>query len=596
MISGAEMLHQRRMGAFDQQGQRAARLLAGRESGSIRARRPWRSARRRSRAQRLTTAPWTKPKRLKACRRCRRQDRRTSAHGRGAGASSVDSGRAGFDICDRPCHSDCMPANAAERLLQHYVDNAGALPWRSAAGRAAARSLSRVAERGDAAADDGRRRDAAISSDSSRAGRRSRRWPRRRTRRCCSEWAGLGYYARARNLIACARAGRGATAAFHATEAELRAAARASAPIPPPRSPRSPSAQTRAVVDTNVARVVARYHGIERPLDQARDEIRQLADAMTPADRAGDFAQAMMDLGATICRPKSAGLRGMPARSRLHRLRERHVRSLSRRPRQGGDARTATASPSGSSATAASGWSAARPRACSAAWPRCPDRNGPTSRSHVPALAHGRATSSPISRSTCIVVARAEPDGDGWWQPLDRLAEAGLPTLYRQGGRSGAANERKPCRLSHFSPALGSDRADHLRAEPAAIAELASRADARELVWSDGARPRRARQAALAARRGRASAVPRASTAKRRVSRICRTAMPPANAYAHFQLLACSTNERRRPSPRRSASPSGTAATGHCSVCGQRPSHPRRLVAHLPELRRRALSARPTRW
>ena len=58
------------------------------------------------------------------------------------------------------------------------------------------------------------------------------------------------------------------------------------------------------VVDGNVERVIARLHALDAPLPAARPRIRALADAMTPDEGAGDFAQAMMDLGATICTPR----------------------------------------------------------------------------------------------------------------------------------------------------------------------------------------------------------------------------------------------------------------------------------------------------
>ena len=112
-----EMLHQRRMRALDGQGQRAARLLALPGSGSIRASRPWRSARRRSRAQRLTTAPWTKPKRLKrdpgdVADEVARRARMAAARG-----IFLGFGTRGLRHRRRPCHSDSMPASAAKRLL-----------------------------------------------------------------------------------------------------------------------------------------------------------------------------------------------------------------------------------------------------------------------------------------------------------------------------------------------------------------------------------------------------------------------------------------------------------------------------------------------
>jgi A/G-specific adenine glycosylase len=119
-----------------------------------------------------------------------------------------------------------------------------------------------------------------------------------------SAWAGLGYYARARNLIACARAVAQAGGAFPDTEDTLRAlpgigryTAAAIAAI---------AFDRRAVViDANVERVVARLFAVEQTLPGARPAIERLADTITPAIRSGDFAQAMMDLGATICTPRS---------------------------------------------------------------------------------------------------------------------------------------------------------------------------------------------------------------------------------------------------------------------------------------------------
>ncbi|OZA91588.1 MAG: A/G-specific adenine glycosylase, partial [Erythrobacter sp. 34-65-8] len=115
-------------------------------------------------------------------------------------------------------------------------------------------------------------------------------------------WAGLGYYSRARNLVKAARAvaelGR-----FPDSEAALRAlpglgayTAAAVAAIA--------FGQRAVVVDANVERVVARLFAIDEPLPGARRPIRAAADTITPAERAGDFAQAMMDLGATICTPR----------------------------------------------------------------------------------------------------------------------------------------------------------------------------------------------------------------------------------------------------------------------------------------------------
>ena len=241
-----------------------------------------------------------------------------------------------------------------------------------------------------------------------------------------SEWAGLGYYARARNLIACARkvATRGG---FPRTEAELRklpglgdytAAALAAIAF----------GERATVVDTNVARVVARYWGIRRSIDQARGEIRKLAEEMTPSDRPGDYAQAMMDLGATICRPKrpdclacplASGCRAFasgspesfPAPKARHAKPHRHGIALwierddciwlVRRPAKG-----------------LLGGMAALP--------------GPEWTSEPPSGASLASVAHSFTHFTLDlhVAVAAEPEGDGWWHPFEKIEEAGLPTLY----------------------------------------------------------------------------------------------------------------------------------------------------------------------
>lgn len=119
------------------------------------------------------------------------------------------------------------------------------------------------------------------------------------------EWAGLGYYARARNLLKCARAvvdeHAGQFPADHAALLKLpgigpyTAAAISSIAFDLP----------HAVLDGNVERVMARLYDIHTPLPVAKPELMEKAAALTPANRPGDYAQAVMDLGATICTPKS---------------------------------------------------------------------------------------------------------------------------------------------------------------------------------------------------------------------------------------------------------------------------------------------------
>jgi len=118
-------------------------------------------------------------------------------------------------------------------------------------------------------------------------------------------WAGLGYYARARNMHACARALVERYAGqFPASESALRelpgigaytAAAIAAIAFD----------QCATPVDGNIERVIARLYALATPLPAGKAEIARHARALTPASRAGDFAQALMDLGATICTPKN---------------------------------------------------------------------------------------------------------------------------------------------------------------------------------------------------------------------------------------------------------------------------------------------------
>ena len=118
-------------------------------------------------------------------------------------------------------------------------------------------------------------------------------------------WAGLGYYARARNLLKCARVvTRDLGGVFPKTVEGLRAL--------PGIGPYTAGAiaaiafdRRAVVVDGNVERVMARLHAVEVPLPAAKKPLTALADAMTPDERPGDYAQAVMDLGATICTPKS---------------------------------------------------------------------------------------------------------------------------------------------------------------------------------------------------------------------------------------------------------------------------------------------------
>ena len=138
----------------------------------------------------------------------------------------------------------------------------------------------------------------------------TRRWPRVTDLAAAPDgevmaaWAGLGYYARARNLLACARAvAERCGGVFPDTEDGLLAlpgiGAYTAAAVAAIAFDRSTN-----VVDGNVERVMARLHAVEAPLPGAKPQLKALAAQLVTAERPGDWAQALMDLGATICRPR----------------------------------------------------------------------------------------------------------------------------------------------------------------------------------------------------------------------------------------------------------------------------------------------------
>lgn len=129
------------------------------------------------------------------------------------------------------------------------------------------------------------------------------------------EWAGLGYYARARNLLRCARTVTGEHGGrFPDTRDELLAL--------PGIGPYTAAAvaaiafdRPEVVVDGNVERVMARLFGIRTPLPAAKPDLQAAAARLTPRTRPGDYAQAVMDLGATVCTPKSPACGLCPLRT-----------------------------------------------------------------------------------------------------------------------------------------------------------------------------------------------------------------------------------------------------------------------------------------
>jgi A/G-specific adenine glycosylase len=249
-------------------------------------------------------------------------------------------------------------------------------------------------------------------------------------------WAGLGYYARARNLIACARAvaaeygGR-----FPDDEPALRRlpgigayTAAAIAAI---------AFGRRAVaVDANVERIVARLFAVEEALPGGRKRIVELAGRLVPETRAGDFAQAMMDLGSAICTPRNPNCGRCPLAA--------HCAAY----RKGNPGRYPIRAPR-----------ASRPsRQGIAYWL---ERKGQVLlvRRPSPGLLGGMLAlpteAPPADAAWCeagsvehvfthfaltmrLLCAETDADTHGIWWPVARLGQAGLPTLFAKLAARGA--------------------------------------------------------------------------------------------------------------------------------------------------------------
>ena len=324
-----------------------------------------------------------------------------------------------------------MPASAppkqaaARRLIDHYREHARVLPWRAMPGAPPTAPyrvwLSEVMLQ-----------QTTVATVVPRFRRFVERWPTVEAlaaapdAQVLHEWAGLGYYARARNLIACARvvARRGS---FPDNEAGLRAlpgigdyTAAAIAAIA--------FGRDTAPIDTNVERVVARLHATS---DKAA--IRGAAAAMVPAGQAGDFAQAMMDLGATICRPRNPDCPACPlnadcqafaigtpeafpvkAARKLRPVRHGVAQWIERDGAIWLVRRPARGLLGGMAALPGPEWGDLLPSE--------PVPNEPK----LAEIAHG-FTHFELRLS---VVVGSAAEGDGWWHSIDRLTDAGLPTLY----------------------------------------------------------------------------------------------------------------------------------------------------------------------
>jgi A/G-specific adenine glycosylase len=273
-------------------------------------------------------------------------------------------------------------------------------------------------------------------------------------------WAGLGYYSRARNLIACARAvaaGRGGR--FPASAAELAllpgigvytSAAIAAIAFD----------ERVAVVDGNVERVVSRLTAIEEPPPAAKAIVRETLQLFVPADRPGEFAEALMDLGATICTPKRPACTLCPwfdlclARRQGRQL-ELPVKAARReRPTRYGIAYVARRQDGaillrrrppngllgGMSEPPGSPWTTARPDAV-----------------EPPLDADWRAAATPVTHGFThfelrLSVLKTEVDADvpapdgHWWAAAGTLSREALPTVMKKAVEAAYPGATKPAR------------------------------------------------------------------------------------------------------------------------------------------------------
>lgn len=264
-------------------------------------------------------------------------------------------------------------------------------------------------------------------------------------------WAGLGYYARARNLLACARVVTERGGHFPDNEEQLRqlpglgaytAAAVAAIAF----------GRRAVVVDANVERVVARLFAISTPLPQGRVAIRTAADRITPDSRSGDFAQAMMDLGATICTTRSPRCMLCPLSASCAAYREGKADSYPvkapkpQRPQRQGRAfwlerggavwlvrRPGKGMLGGMRALPDDGWNA---RGDGAGQP-------PLAGTWRPGGVVRHVFTHFSLELQLAVYSGTEWDSlrahEGEWWPLDRLEEAGLPTLFAKAARLAVA-------------------------------------------------------------------------------------------------------------------------------------------------------------
>lgn len=258
-------------------------------------------------------------------------------------------------------------------------------------------------------------------------------------------WAGLGYYSRARNLLKCARAvaERGG---FPDTEAELRklpglgdytAAAIAAIAF----------GRRAVVVDANVERVAARLFAIDEPLPAARKAIRAATDTITPDTRAGDFAQAMMDLGAHVCTSRAPRCLLCPLAGDCEGRKAGEPERLPVKPAKKPVPERRGAAFWITRNNGAEVWLVTRPGTGMLGGMRALPDDGWTARSDgsgegplagawrtLGAVRHG-FTHASLTLQVDTLETSTAPEGEGQWWPVERIGEAGLATLFAKAAQ-----------------------------------------------------------------------------------------------------------------------------------------------------------------
>lgn len=344
--------------------------------------------------------------------------------------------------------------NVSASLLKWYDRNARTLPWRIPPGS------NRKADPYAVWMSEIMLQQTTVVAVSAYFLRFQERWPDVRALAAANDadvmaaWAGLGYYSRARNLLACARAVVDRYDGIFPTDEASLLRLPGIGPYTAAAIAAIAFQQPATVVDGNVERVVSRLFAVSTPIPQARPELRALAAGLTPSVRPGDFAQAMMDLGATICTPRSPRCMLCPLASACTARREGKAEAYpvkaakQAKPERRGTAywlerngrvllvkRPPKGLLGGMRALPSDEWtsdpSAPAGPPIAGQWQIAPD-----SVRHI-------FTHFALTLGVALADGGNGQDMEGEWWPVDRLDEAGLPTVFAKAARIALAHRHR---------------------------------------------------------------------------------------------------------------------------------------------------------